>query len=127
VRKWNVDIDARVRKGDVLAELYVPEMVEELNQKKEAVKQANEAFEVATARVATAAALLKEARAGLQRAEADHRVRRLEYDRLAKVADPVLDQQTKDETWNRLQSAEAAWREADAKVETSQSRLKEAE
>jgi RND family efflux transporter MFP subunit len=126
VRKWTVDIGAQVRKGDVLAELYVPEMVEELNQKKEAVKQANEAFEVATARIATAAARVKEAQAGVPRAEHEHQFWRLQYDRLSKVNN-ALETQVKDETWNKLQAAAAAWKEAEAKVETSQAALKEAE
>src|SRR5262249_29952951 len=50
VRKWNVDIGDHVKQDDVLAELYVPELVEELKQKEEIVKQSREAFEVATAR-----------------------------------------------------------------------------
>jgi RND family efflux transporter MFP subunit len=126
VRKWNVDIDARVGKGDVLAELYVPEMVEELNQKEEAVKQANEAFEVAKARVAAAAALIKEARAGVPRAEYYHEFWRLQYDRISKLT-TTLQAQEKDETWNQLQSAAAAQKEAEAKVESSQAKHKEAE
>src|SRR5689334_23118665 len=41
VRAWNVDIGDHVHKGQVLAELYVPEMVVELRQKEAAVKQTN--------------------------------------------------------------------------------------
>jgi RND family efflux transporter MFP subunit len=126
VRKWNVDIDARVKKGDVLAELYVPEMVEELNQKEEAVKQANEAFEVAKARVASAAALIKEAQAGVPRAEYNHKFWQLQYDRISKLGQ-TLTQQEKEESWNQRESAAAAVKEAEAKVESSQAKFKEAE
>ena len=41
VRKWNVDINAFVKKGDVLAELDVPELVKELKQKEEMVLGSN--------------------------------------------------------------------------------------
>jgi multidrug efflux pump subunit AcrA (membrane-fusion protein) len=126
VRKWNVDIDAHVRQGDVLAELYVPEMLEELNQKEEAVKQANEAFEVAKARVSAAAAQIKEAEAGVPRAEYYHKFWQLQYDRISKLG-PTLTQQEKDETWNQRESAAAAVKEAEAKVETNQAKHKEAE
>jgi RND family efflux transporter MFP subunit len=126
VRKWNVDIDDRVKKGDVLAELYVPEMVAELKQKEEMVKQAREAAQVAAARVATAAALIKEAQAGVPRAEYNHRYWRHQYDRLAKL-EKALETQIKEETWNQLQSAAAAQKEAEAKVETAQASLREAE
>jgi multidrug efflux pump subunit AcrA (membrane-fusion protein) len=126
VRKWNVDIDDHVSKGKVLAELYVPEMVEELNQKQEAVKQANEAFEVAKARVGSAAAIIKEAQAGVPRAEYNHQFWRQQFDRISKL-EKTLTPQEKEETWNQLQSAAAAVKEAEAKVDTSQAKLREAE
>ena len=71
VRKWNVDIGDHVRKGEVLAVLWVPDMVAELNQKKVEVEQARKMYEVAEAHVASAAAQVEEARAGLRRAEAN--------------------------------------------------------
>jgi multidrug resistance efflux pump len=127
VRKWNVDIDAHVKKGDVLAELYVPELVEEHNQKIEAVKQAEEASEVAKARVAAAAAQIKEAQAEVPRAEYSHQFWRLQYDRVSKLAKTTLASQENDETWNQFQSAAAAVKVAEAKVESSQAKFKEAE
>src|SRR5262249_13111218 len=88
------------------------------------------AFEVATARVATAAALIKEAKAGVQRAEKNHEFWRLQHERFArltKVPGGVVDDQTKEEAWNQLQSAATAQREAEAKGETSQAAQKEEE
>ena len=38
IEKWNVDIGDRVKKGDVLATLFVPEWVEEWKSKKATVK-----------------------------------------------------------------------------------------
>jgi RND family efflux transporter MFP subunit len=81
---------------------------------------------VAKARVATAAALVKEAQAGVPRAEYNHRYWRLYYDRLSKLEAP-LEMQVKDETWNQLQSAAAAQKEAEAKVETAQASVREAD
>src|SRR5205823_5648499 len=40
VQKWNVDIGDRVKQDQVLAELYVPEMVVDLEQKRAAIGQA---------------------------------------------------------------------------------------
>ena len=71
VLKWNVDIGDQVDEGKILAELYVPEMVQELKQKEAAVQQGQKALDVAKGRVATAAAYVEEVKAGLQRAEAN--------------------------------------------------------
>ncbi len=38
IEKWNVDIGDKVRKGDVLADLFVPEMREDLGTKKATVE-----------------------------------------------------------------------------------------
>ncbi|HMF14800.1 MAG TPA: biotin/lipoyl-binding protein, partial [Gemmataceae bacterium] len=89
VKKWNVDIDDHVKKGDVLAELDVPELGKELEQKKEMVAQAREAEQVATARVATAAARIKESHAGLQRAEKNRQFWQLQYERITKLTTSV--------------------------------------
>jgi multidrug efflux pump subunit AcrA (membrane-fusion protein) len=127
VQKWHVDIGDHVKKGAPLADLHVPELVEEHKQKEEIVKQAREALEVAKARVATAAAQVVEAQAGLQRAEANQQRWQLEYDRITKLTGTVLDKQTKDETWNQLHSAMAGRKEAEAKIESARAALKEAE
>jgi RND family efflux transporter MFP subunit len=126
VQKWHVDIGDQVRQGDLLAELSVPELVEELKLKEEVVKQARGAYEVARARVATAAALVEEARAGLQRAAANQQRWQLEYDRIAKLIG-VIDEQTKIEHWRQLQSAVATGKEAEAKVESARAALQEGE
>jgi RND family efflux transporter MFP subunit len=44
VRKWNVDIGAPVKKGQVLADLDLPDLDEELRQARAAVKQAEAAI-----------------------------------------------------------------------------------
>ncbi len=80
IKKWNVDIGDRVKKGDVLATLFVPELVEDHGTKKatvvldrERVTLANVMVEVAQADVDAAVARVEEARAELDgtRAEAE--------------------------------------------------------
>lgn len=127
VQKWNVDIGDRVHKGDTLAELYIPELTEEFKLKEAMVRQAREAYEVAGARVASAAAQVQESQAGLLRAQAQHQRWQLEYDRIAKLAGAVIDKQTKEETWNQLQSTAAAQKEAEAKIESAKAAQKESE
>ena len=78
VKNWTVNIGAAVKKGQVLAELSVPELEAELKQKRAVVeqaiakhKQAGAAVKVAEANVRAAEAKLVEVRAGIKRAEAD--------------------------------------------------------
>jgi RND family efflux transporter MFP subunit len=123
---WHVDIGDHVKEGQILAELYVPEMVKELKQKEEIVNQARKAFDVAKGRAAAAGAFVDEVSAGLQRARANHERWRSEYDRLAKLAGTIIDAQTKDETWNQFQSAKAGEEEAKAKIVTARATWDEA-
>jgi HlyD family secretion protein len=78
IEKWNVDIGDRVRKGDVLADLFVPELREQWETKKatvgfrsERVRLAQEDVEVAAAEVDAAKARLEEAKAILAKYEAE--------------------------------------------------------
>ena len=40
IEKWNVDIGDKVRKGDILASLFVPELIEDLATKRATVELA---------------------------------------------------------------------------------------
>src|SRR5207248_3319943 len=78
VRKYHADIGDRVRAGQVLAELSVPELDEELRQKEAAVSlakagltQARRALKAAEAGLLKAEAAIRNARAGRDRAEAN--------------------------------------------------------
>jgi RND family efflux transporter MFP subunit len=127
VKKWHVDRDARVKEGDLLAELDVPDMVAEVEQKKALVTQAREALRVAEARVVSAKAQIQEVQAGLQRAAANQKRWQLEYNRISKLTGTVLDAQTRDETWNQFQASSAALKEVEAKVESARAALQESE
>jgi len=128
VKEFRVDIGDEVHKDDILAELWVPEMVSELRLKEAQVHQANKAHAMAQAQVATAAAQVLEARAGLSRAEATNNYWKSQSARFTSlVRDSVLDKQTQEETLNQYRSASAALKEAEAKIESARAIQQERE
>lgn len=128
VQKWNADIGDRVRKGDVLAELWVPELMAELRQKEAQVRQAEKALAMADAQIATAKAQVQEAEAGLGRAEATRSYWQGQSERFARLAKTgVSDKQNQEEALDQYRSASAAYREAQAKVATARSNQTEKE
>jgi RND family efflux transporter MFP subunit len=128
INKWNVDIGARVRKGDVLAELWVPELVSKLRLKEEEVEQAKKALAMAQAQVATAQAQVQEADAALARAESNNDYWKSQSERFSGlVKKNVLAQQTEEETLNQYRAATAALKEARARVASAQATQREKE
>jgi HlyD family secretion protein len=128
VRKWQVDIGDRVRQGDVLAELWVPEMEVELKQKDALVKQAEaeitqakEAAAAAEASFRSAEAQVREAEASRLRVQANHRRMKSQYERLAKVGQSgAIDRENVEETRYGLEAAEAALEEVEARIKSAQ-------
>jgi RND family efflux transporter MFP subunit len=112
VRKWNKDIGDSVQKDDILAEIYIPEMDVELEQKKAAVERAQ--------------AEIKQAEAALLRARAELSRTKKQYERLANLTS-VLDKEQVDEYRLGFEAAQAAMAKADADVEVTRARLKVAE
>jgi len=112
------------RAGTVLAELSIPELVDEGRQKEALVEQAKAEVEqakklvvVADANAVAAEALIAEAKAALERAQATYLRWESEAKRVAEmVRTKVLDQQTGAETENQFRAAEAGRREAQARV-----------
>ena len=100
ILNWIVDIGDKVKKGDVLANLFVPELVEDHGTKKatvvldqERIELAKAVVKVATADVEAAEARLEEARAELAgyRAEAerwDSETKRLDKELKRGVVNP---------------------------------------
>jgi HlyD family secretion protein len=143
VRSVNVDIGDPVRgpgltgdaaQGQVLAELWVPEMEEEVRQKTALVAladaeiaQAEAARKTFQAGVESAQALVREAEAGRKRVQANFERWESEYKRLqGLVARKVIDEQTRDETLNQYKAAEASREEVDAKVFSCEAAQREA-
>ena len=127
VEKLHVDIGDRVEAGQILVDLFLPELRDELRQKEAAVAQAQAEIELAAAAVraaeaavATAQANVRLMEAGNIRAEADVTRWQSQYARISQlVAGGSLDRKLEDETRDSLKAAEAARGEALAKVEAA--------
>ena len=70
IEKWIVDIGDKVKKGEVLATLFVPELVEDFGTKKATVELDKERIELALKVVKVAEADVQAARARLEEARA---------------------------------------------------------
>ena len=131
IEKWNVDIGDRVKKGDTLATLFVPELVEDYETKKATVELDKQRIElalkmvkVAEAEVKSAEASLSESRAILAKFDAmverwDSEVKRLK----AEVSRGVVDPQVLLESTNQLKSSTAAMEAAKATISKAEAEL----
>jgi multidrug efflux pump subunit AcrA (membrane-fusion protein) len=127
VKKWNVDIGARVHTGQVLAELSVPELVVELGQKEALIQQAAEQIGQArkTALATEAAfkssqAMIAEAEANQERAVAELNRTKSQYERLARAGKRgVIDRESVAETRLGYEASLAALKQAQARVQTA--------
>jgi multidrug efflux pump subunit AcrA (membrane-fusion protein) len=130
-----LDIGSRVKAGQLLAELAVPELEEEAKQKaalvrqtEAEVEQARKALAAAEAGVASAQAQVTEAKAGLGRAQALYDRWASEVKRISElVQGGVIDQQTRDETTNQFKAAEATRGEAAAKVTSAEAGVRKSQ
>lgn len=130
-----IDLGSRVKAGQVLAELAVPETDEEFKQKEALVRQAEaevsqagKAVAAADAAVAAARAYVTETKAGLTRARALFERWQSESDRVSRlVTGGVIDAQTRDETLNQFRAAEATRAEATARVTSAEAAVAKAE
>ena len=135
VDKVNVDIGASVHKGQVLAELSMPETVKEVQQKKAAVAQAKveidqaeKAVKTAKASDATAQSLIEEAKFTLVRAQADLDRWQSQYTRMEKLArTKVIDEQSRDEALLQMKAAEATIELDKAKIQSAEANKRESE
>ncbi|MBM4070884.1 MAG: efflux RND transporter periplasmic adaptor subunit [Planctomycetes bacterium] len=147
VHKVNADIGDRVtgprhdakgkltQAGQVLAEIFVPEMEEELKQKRALVVQAQAEVEQATAALEAAEANVTTAKAGIREVEAARIRARANCERWESqhkrmtglVTQRIVDQQNLEETLNQYKSAEAACLEVEAKIQSAQATAKESE
>jgi multidrug efflux pump subunit AcrA (membrane-fusion protein) len=115
IEKWVVDIGDKVKKGDVLATLFVPELVEDFGTKRatvkldqERVEMTRKIVEVSDADVKTAQARLEEAQAILGKYDAEVERWNSEVERLARqVKLGVVDPQVLLESSKQLKSSTA--------------------
>jgi HlyD family secretion protein len=127
VSQVNVDIGDHVKKGQLLAALFVPELEADLKQKqalvtqaeaeilhaKLAVKAAEAMRAVADAQVTQAEATIKHAQANLQRWTA-------EQERIQKLFEQkTIDAAVRDETVHQVEAAKAGVAEAESKLQAA--------
>jgi HlyD family secretion protein len=131
IEKWIVDIGDKVKKVDVLATLFAPELVEELGTKKanvmldrERIALAKEVVEVANADVEAAVARLKEAETILAKYESEVVRWQTEVDRLQRQVDRVVvNSGVLFESTNQLKSSVAARDKAKATIKRAKAEL----
>ena len=127
----NVDIGDRVHKGQVLAEIWIPEMEQERIHKEALVEKSRAEQEQAQAAVTAAESLIdaakakvSEARSQITRYEAEAKYRKVEYDRhLQLFNERALQRDIVDEKKLQLEAAEATEEAAHATVETVQANM----
>jgi multidrug efflux pump subunit AcrA (membrane-fusion protein) len=135
VQRYNYNIGNRVESGDVLLEMWIPDVVEEREQRSAAVQRAEVQIHVAESAARAAAAKLETARArvasaeaGVKRAQASLARWNSEYKRqVTLVNSRVLDVQVRDETFRQYEEAAAALDQAHAMVAEATSARDQAE
>jgi HlyD family secretion protein len=133
--RQKVDIGDRVMKGEVLAEIDIPELFKSDEQSRAALGQAKAKAKQAEARVLTAqadrdsaAALIQQAEAEIARYAADRAYRRKELDRItALAARNAVAGELVDEKQKEYEAAQAAEGAAVAGVATARAQLAAAE
>lgn len=123
------DIGDEVSEGEILAEIDVPEMLQELLQKKALAEQAaaellqsTAAITVAEKSVEAARSRIAESQAGVTRAKGEFERWKSEYERIRQLVEKgSVTAKLADETQNELRAAEAARDEANAHVSSVES------
>ena len=131
IQKWIVDIGDKVKKGDVLATLFAPELIEEYGTKKanvvldqQRIALAKEVVEVAKADVTAAVARVKEAEEILAKYQAEVDRWDTEVKRLQREAERgVVDTRVLLESTNQLKSSTAARDKATATIKRAKAEL----
>lgn len=131
IEKWIVDIGDKVKKGDTLATLYVPELVEDFGTKKATVALDQERVELAKTLVKVAQADVKAADAKLTESKAILAKYQSEVDRwdtevkrlTAEVKRGVVDPQILLESTNQYRSASASKDAAEATIAKADAEL----
>ena len=128
IRHYYVDIGQRVKKGDPIVEIFVPELQEEHQQKvaqveldRQMVEQAQQLVMVAESKVQTATAQIEEAKANVGKYQADIVRWESEVQRLTEMVEQqVVDGEILDETQKQLSASQAGHDAAEATVAARQ-------
>jgi HlyD family secretion protein len=133
VRQVNVNIGDTVKKGDLMAELDVPDLAYEVGQKEATVQQRRQELKVSQAKALAADALveitraaLDQQKAGVLQAEASRDYRKKRLDRFRELLKrQAINEDLVDEQDKEWRAGEAAWQFAVAGVARAQADLKE--
>ncbi len=133
VRKMNVNMGEEIKKGQILAELHVPELDAEFRAKTAAIEQtkakkaqADAAIKVAQAAVTSFEAKRDAVQAGIKRVDADLARWQQEYRRIEQLFNERAQTGTLlDETRSKLRSSEAARDEMMAQVKSAEAAVVE--
>jgi RND family efflux transporter MFP subunit len=110
IQKFNVDIGDQLKLGQVLCEIFVPELVQQHEQMLAQVKLDRSSIHTAAARQKEAEANVEKSRAEVVRWES-------ELNRMTRIAaEKVVDLQTLDETRKQFESQKASYNAAQASV-----------
>ena len=131
VQEWKADQGAKVKQGDVLAVLSVPEEVEELKRREATaalntaeVVAADKSLEAAIADEAKAEAVLRQAQATKARTEANVVRWKAEFDRVTQIRDlKAASQNDYDIAQEQLHTAQATVAEAKAGIDSATAAL----
>jgi HlyD family secretion protein len=134
VGNYRYNIGDRVKAGEILLDMRIPDYDEQLGQKTASVKRtevqirvAQSSLRAADARLETAKAHVVSANAGVKRAQASVTRWESEYKRLQTLVDQrVLDVQVRDETFRQFEEASAAYDQSQAAVSEATSSLDQA-
>ncbi len=127
------DIGATLHKGDILVELWVPELLDKLKQKESLIEQAEAAIVQARAAEKAAEAAYKSAAAQIEVAEANRQIllkrqerTHMQAQRLERIGDKVIDKENREEAQLGYETAQGGVVEAEAKIKAAQTMRDEA-
>jgi HlyD family secretion protein len=128
VEKWYVDIGHPLHRGELLCDLFVPELHARLREKKaqvklgeERVRVAKRMVEVAQSQIKVTAAEVVQARADVKKYQADVERWESEVERLSKLT-RIVDVQVLEESKKQLKVYRASRAAAEAAVESAKAR-----
>jgi RND family efflux transporter MFP subunit len=131
LKKLNVDIGSKVKKGEVLAVIEVPELVKQLQHQEAVVKQTMATVaqmrarkDAAKADLNAAKAAVKQAKAAVESAKATLRYRETQFKRYSELAaSHTVEDRVKDEAQERFEAAAEAERAAEETIVACESRV----
>ncbi len=122
-----IDIGRRVKAGEVLIRLGVPDLVADKKHKEALLEQARKQKVQAQEAVAVAAREVDEAEKQEKRYQAELAFQRTKFERIrGLVAAQAQDRQLQDEALRQMEAADSAWQAARAQIATRQAKARSA-